>query len=110
MDYRDFIVQVIKNRNRNRLWITIITLFVFMGIVIGLGYALVMEATVTSAWKEILLILIGAFIGSYGKVMDYWFSDTEKDMALIDHIAETSVRNVDDTEVYKERNNCDECD
>ena len=30
-------------------------------------------------WKEVLLLLLGALIGAFGKVVDYWFgtfSDT----------------------------------
>jgi hypothetical protein len=27
--------------------------------------------------------LLGAFIGSYGKIIDYWFSDTDKDKMLV---------------------------
>ena len=31
---------------------------------------------------------IGAFIGSYGKIIDYWFSDTDKDKMLVQKMDE----------------------
>ena len=98
----EHIINTIRRRNRNRLWITVITLLILLGIVLGLGYAMVVGVTVTSAWKELLLLILGAFIGAYSKVMDYWFSDTEKDMLLIEQItgrARYSVSNISDIEI-----------
>jgi hypothetical protein len=31
---------------------------------------------------------LGAFIGSYGKIIDYWFSDTDKDKMLVQKMDE----------------------
>jgi hypothetical protein len=33
-------------------------------------------------------LLLGAFIGSYGKIIDYWFSDTDKDKMLVQKMDE----------------------
>jgi len=41
-----------------------------------------------AAWKELLMLLLGAFIGSYGKIIDYWFSDTDKDKMLVQKMDE----------------------
>jgi hypothetical protein len=65
------------------MWITILTIVLFIGIVGGVVYSLMMEAEITSAWKEILLLLLGAFIGAYGKVIDFWFNNTEADTELM---------------------------
>ena len=37
---------------------------------------------------QLLLLLLGAFIGSYGKIIDYWFSDTDKDKMLVQKMDE----------------------
>jgi hypothetical protein len=42
---------------------------------------------------------LGAFIGSYGKIIDYWFSDTDKDKMLVQKMDEedgTSLSNTAD--------------
>lgn len=80
------VTNLIRRRNRNRLWITVITLIILLSIVTGLGYAMMVGVEMTAPWREILLLILGAFIGAYGKVMDYWFSDTEKDMLLIEQV------------------------
>ena len=46
------------------------------------------DTTVGQEWKELLLLLLGAFIGSYGKIIDYWFSDTDKDKMLVQKMDE----------------------
>jgi hypothetical protein len=46
------------------------------------------DTVVGQEWKELLLLLLGAFIGSYGKIIDYWFSDTDKDKMLVQKMDE----------------------
>jgi hypothetical protein len=47
-----------------------------------------MNTQVGQEWKELLLLMLGAFIGSYGKIIDYWFSDTDKDKMLVQKMDE----------------------
>ena len=35
-------------------------------------------------WKEIMLLILGAFIGSYQRVIDFWFNNAEQDKEIID--------------------------
>jgi hypothetical protein len=49
----------------------------FCLITLGILGSIHTNTKVDGEWKEILLLLLGAFIGSYGKIVDYWFS-TEK--------------------------------
>lgn len=72
-----------------RRWLmTLIVLLTFLAIVVGIGFAILLKAEVKEAWKELLLLLLGAFIGSYGKIIDYWFSDTDKDKMLVQKMDE----------------------
>jgi hypothetical protein len=62
-------------------------------------YAIFSKSAIEGEWKELLLLLLGAFIGSYGKIIDYWFSDTDKDKMLVQKMDEedgTSLSNVGD--------------
>jgi hypothetical protein len=82
--FRDLLNQMMTRR-----WnMTLIVLLTFMGTVFGIGGAIVLKAEITGAWKELLLLLLGAFIGSYGKIVDYWFSDTDKDKMLVQKMDE----------------------
>jgi len=72
-----------------RRWgITVMVLITFMLIVAGITGAVYMGTEIAGEWKELLLLMLGAFIGSYGKIIDYWFSDTDKDKMLVQKMDE----------------------
>jgi hypothetical protein len=73
---------------RRRWFITAIVLGGFMFIMAGIFAAIIGKNEIGGEWKELLLLLLGAFIGSYGKIIDYWFSDTDKDKMLVQKMDE----------------------
>lgn len=88
------------NQMMTRRWlITAIVLGGFMLIIGGIFIAIAQNTAIAGEWKELLLLLLGAFIGSYGKIIDYWFSDTDKDKMLVQKMDEedgTSLSNTAD--------------
>lgn len=91
--FRDLLNQMMARR-----WMmTLIVLLTFMGTVFGIGGAILFKAEINEAWKELLLLLLGAFIGSYGKIVDYWFSDTDKDKMLVQKMDEEDGISLSDT-------------
>jgi hypothetical protein len=82
-----------------RWYITAMVLGGFMFIIGGMFFAILNKNSIEGEWKELLLLLLGAFIGSYGKIIDYWFSDTDKDKMLVQKMDEedgTSLSNTAD--------------
>ena len=77
------------NKMMSRRWyITAMVLGGFMLIIVGIFTAIAVGTPMAAAWKELLMLLLGAFIGSYGKIIDYWFSDTDKDKMLVQKMDE----------------------
>ena len=73
----------------NRRWLmTLVVLTTFMAIAMGILISIHTGNEVSGEWKELLLLLLGALIGSYGKIIDYWFSDTDKDKMLVQKMDE----------------------
>jgi hypothetical protein len=71
----------------------------FILIIAGVFFSITSQTVVGQEWKELLLLMLGAFIGSYGKIIDYWFSDTDKDKMLVQKMDEedgTSMGSVND--------------
>ena len=86
---------------------TLIVLITFMCTTFGILISIHAETTVGQEWKELLLLLLGAFIGSYGKIIDYWFSDTDKDKMLVQKMDEedgTAMSNTTDMPVTPPNN------
>lgn len=77
------------NKMMSRRWyITAMVLGGFILIIAGIFTAISLQTPMAAAWKELLMLLLGAFIGSYGKIIDYWFSDTDKDKMLVQKMDE----------------------
>ena len=72
----------------NRWKITLIVLCTFFFIVFGIVMAVLFKATIAEAWKELLLILLGAFVGNLNKVIDFYFSSEDRDKMLIQKMEE----------------------
>ena len=90
---------LLANMMKRRWYITAIVLGGFMVIIGGMFFGILNKSSIEGEWKELLLLLLGAFIGSYGKIIDYWFSDTDKDKMLVQKMDEedgTSLSNTAD--------------
>jgi hypothetical protein len=73
---------------KRRWYITAMVLGGFILIIGGIFAAVVAGTEIAGEWKELLMLLLGAFIGSYSKIIDYWFSDTDKDKMLVQKMDE----------------------
>jgi hypothetical protein len=87
-----------------RWYITAMVLGGFMVIIAGIFTAILVKNPMSAEWKELLLLLLGAFIGSYGKIIDYWFSDTDKDKMLVQKMDEEDGVSMSHTNDMKETN------
>jgi hypothetical protein len=87
-----------------RWYITALVLGSFILIIAGIFMALNNNISAAAEWKELLLLMLGAFIGSYGKIIDYWFSDTDKDKMLVQKMDEEDGTTLSHTNDMKESN------
>ncbi len=51
-------------------------------------------------WKEMLLILFGAFVGNLNKVVDYWFNSEDRDKMLIQKVDEEDGQSLSNISEY----------
>lgn len=79
---------MLQQMQSNRWKITLLVLFTFFFIVFGIVLAVMFKATIEEAWKELLLILLGAFVGNLNKVIDFWFSNEDRDKMLVQKMDE----------------------
>jgi hypothetical protein len=87
-----------------RWYITGLVLGTFIMIIAGIFVAVSNNAVMAGEWKELLMLLLGAFIGSYGKIIDYWFSDTDKDKMLVQKMDEEDGVSIGSVNDIKESN------
>jgi hypothetical protein len=88
---------MLQQMQANRWRITAIVLGLFFFIIAGINSAVFVGVEIKEDWKEMLLILLGAFVGNLNKVVDYWFNSEDRDKMLIQKVDEedgTSLSNV----------------
>lgn len=79
---------MLQQMQSNRWKITGIVLFLFFFIIFGINMAVMFQIEIAENWKEMLLILFGAFVGNLNKVVDYWFNSEDRDKMLIQKVDE----------------------
>lgn len=98
---------MLQQMQANRWRITAIILGLFFFIILGINVGVFTEIKVSQDWKEMLLILLGAFVGNLNKVVDYWFNSEDRDKMLIQKVDEedgVSLSNVADPNAAEETN------
>jgi len=96
--------ELLNKMMARRWYITALVLGGFVLIIAGMFTAIGVGTPMAAEWKELLLLLLGAFIGSYGKIIDYWFSDTDKDKMLVQKMDEEDGTTLSHTNDMKETN------
>ena len=79
---------MLQDMQSNRWRITLVILGLFTLIIVGINAAVFIGASIGEDWKEMLLILLGAFVGNLNKVVDYWFNSEDRDKMLIQKVDE----------------------
>jgi hypothetical protein len=95
---------LLKDIMNKRWYITAMVLGLFILITAGIFVAILIQAPMAAAWKELLMLLLGAFIGSYGKIIDYYYSDSDKDKMLVQKADEEDGVSMSHTNDMKETN------
>lgn len=77
-------MKLIMYRSQRKWYATLSIIFIF-GLIITLmmGF-MALGKDLTAGWKEVLLVMVGAFVGSWGKVIDFWFNNSEQDNTLLE--------------------------
>jgi hypothetical protein len=97
VDDRNRFYYMLQQMQANRWRITAIVLGLFTLIIVGINAGVFMGATIGEDWKEMLLILLGAFVGNLNKVVDYWFNSEDRDKMLIQKVDEEDGQSLSNT-------------
>ena len=88
VDEKNRFYYMLQQMQSNRWKITSIVLGLFFFIIFGINMAVFFKIEIAENWKEMLLILLGAFVGNLNKVVDYWFNSEDRDKMLIQKVDE----------------------
>ena len=77
------LLQLIKYRTQKNWYATASIIAIFSVFLVMMMVFIANGKDIQPEWKEILLVMLGAFVGSWAKVIDFWFSNSERDNALL---------------------------
>ena len=97
VDDKNRFYYMLQQMQSNRWKITLIILFLFFFIIAGINSAVFFGVVIKESWKELLLILLGAFVGNLNKVVDYWFTSEDRDKMLIQKVDEEDGQSLSNT-------------
>ena len=79
------LVDLIEYRQSRKWYVSIAIVGMFAFILVLMIFFMSQGKDVTEGWKEILLLMLGGFVGSFAKVIDFWFNNQENDNKLLEH-------------------------
>jgi len=79
------LIDIMEYRQSRKWYVSIAVVGMFSLILALMIYFMSQGKDVTDGWKEILLLMLGGFVGSFAKVIDFWFNNQENDNKLLEH-------------------------
>ena len=78
------IMKLIMYRSQRKWYATISIIGIFGGLLGLMLVFIAMGKDMTPEWKEIFLVLLGAFVGSFSRVIDHWFNNSQAEEKLLE--------------------------
>ena len=82
------LLKLILYRSQRKWYSTISIIAIFAMILVLMMTFVALGKDISEGWKEVLLVLIGAFVGSWSKVIDFWFNNAEQDNTLLENASD----------------------
>ena len=82
------LLKLIMYRSQRKWYSTISIIAIFAMILVLMMIFIATEKEISEGWKDVLLVLIGAFVGSWSKVIDFWFNNAEQDNTLLENASD----------------------
>ena len=82
------LLRLIMYRSQRKWYATISIIAIFAMILILMMIFIALSKEISEGWKDVLLVLIGAFVGSWSKVIDFWFNNAEQDNTLLENASD----------------------
>ncbi len=91
-EINEALLKIIQYRQSRKWYATLFMILIF-GIILGMIIRSTWAGTdIAPEWKEIMLIMLGAFVASFSKVVDFWFNNAENDNRLLEHATTSESR------------------
>ena len=77
-------MKLIMYRSERKWFATIAVISIFGALLIMMLSFIAMGKDLMPEWKEILLVMLGAFVGSFSRVIDHYFNNSQAEEKLLE--------------------------
>jgi len=77
------LIDIIKYRNSKKWMLSFSLVTILFTIIFLMLIFIALGKDITEGWKEVLFVLLGAFVSSFSKLIDFWFNNQEAENALL---------------------------
>ena len=78
------LLDIILYRQQRKFYLSAGLIGIKLCIVAGILLMVFLQKTLDDSWKEIMLVILGGFVGSIGKLVDFWFNSQSDDQQLVE--------------------------
>ena len=69
---------------KKRFWVTLFMLLLFFYLLAILSGGILGMVELTGGWKDILNIMLGDYLATFAKVINFWFDSSKDDSKILD--------------------------
>ena len=77
------LIDIIKYRNSKKWMLSFLLVCILFTIIFLMLIFVALGKDITEGWKEVLFVLLGAFVSSFSKLIDFWFNNQEAENSLL---------------------------
>ena len=78
------LLKTLDYKLRKRFWVTMLMIMLFFYLIAVLSAGILGMIELTGGWKDILNIMLGAYLATFSKVINFWFDSSKDDSKLLE--------------------------
>ena len=78
------LLKTLEYKLKKRFWVTMLMIMLFFYLLAILSAGILGMVELTGGWKDILNIMLGAYLATFAKVINFWFDSDKEDTKLLD--------------------------
>ena len=76
------LLKTLDYKLRKRFWVTMLMIVLFFYLLAILSGGILGMVELTGGWKDILNIMLGAYLATFAKVINFWFDSSKDDSKI----------------------------
>ena len=77
------LLEVIKDRQRKKFHLSLALISIKLILVGIIAVGIMTKNPLTEGWKEVILVIVGGYISSFAKLVEFWYNSPADDQELV---------------------------